>query len=370
MNSLFYTGSITFPGLIAETADYIESVQLESGAIPWFKGHLLDPWDHVEAAMGLAIAGRYQKARKALEWMAAKQMEDGSFWPTYTDDKPLDTSRKESHHAAYFATGLWHHYLITKNYDLLFRLWPNVEAGIEFALRMQTDYGDISWALDKTGNCCPDALVTGCASIYKSLECAICMADVLGKDRPLWRESRKRLGHALVYLPDRFDRTWESKKRFSMDWFYPIFCGVFLGEAARKRIQDRWEAFIHPGRGCRCVSDEPWVTVAESCELIMALISVGRRNTAARVFNWLQSNQDKNGAYWTGYQTELKIFWPKEQTTWTAGAVLMASDALNRLTPASRLFTSVHLPYQSSGLANSGCEIFEEDGEEFAETMV
>lgn len=346
MNALYYTGSISIPDLFLETADYIASVQLESGAIPWFKGHLLDPWDHVEAAMGLSIAGHHENARNALEWMVKIQEKDGGFWPAYEGNHPLDTSRKESHHAAYLATGLWHHYLITKNLDLLTRLWPNLEAAMEFTLNMQSSHGDIAWAADAEGNPCPDALVTGCSSIHKSLECALNIVHVLGLNRPEWKESRAKLGQALTLKPERFDRTWQSKERFSMDWFYPLLCGVLQGEQARARLQNRWETFVHPKRGCRCVSDEPWVTVAESCELVLALIAAGQKEKAIKIFSWLHTNRDKNGAYWTGYQTKLDIFWPLEQTTWTAGAVLMAADALNQITPAAALFTSVSLPQE------------------------
>jgi hypothetical protein len=344
MNSLYHPGSVCLPDLIPETANYIASVQLESGAIPWFKGHLLDPWDHVEAAMGLSIGGHTTGASRAYEWMAKNQEADGGFFPAYAEDKPLDTTRKESHHGAYLATGLWHHYLITNDKPLLKRLWPHVEAAIEFALGMQTFHGEISWAMDKDGNSCPDALVTGCCSIYKSLECALGIAQVLEKDRPAWRFARTRLGGVLARHPERFDRTWESKERFSMDWFYPLLCGVLHGKEANDRLQDRWDLFIHPKRGCRCVSDEPWVTVAESCELVLALMAAGQRARAAQVFSWLHTNRDKNGAYWTGYQTKENIFWPAEQTTWTAGVVIMAVDALHQITPAANLFTSVSLP--------------------------
>ena len=41
-----------FPRLLA-TADYIAALQHSSGALPWFTGGITDPWDHVEAMMGL-----------------------------------------------------------------------------------------------------------------------------------------------------------------------------------------------------------------------------------------------------------------------------------------------------------------------------
>jgi hypothetical protein len=32
------------------------------------------------------------------------------------------------------------------------------------------------------------------------------------------------------------------------------------------------------------------------------------------------------------------IIWPEEKTSWTAAAVIMAWDAINRITPAAKLF--------------------------------
>ena len=35
------------------------------------------------------------------------------------------------------------------------------------------------------------------------------------------------------------------------------------------------------GRGVRCVSDQPWVTAAETCELVMALDAIGETERQA-----------------------------------------------------------------------------------------
>jgi hypothetical protein len=37
------------------------------------------------------------------------------------------------------------------------------------------------------------------------------------------------------------------------------------------------------------------------------------------------------------------LLWPDEKPTWTAGAILLAADALTEHTPAARLFCSVQL---------------------------
>ena len=62
------------------------------------------------------------------------------------------------------------------------------------------------------------------------------------------------------------------------------------------------------------------------------------------MFENLARYQAEDGAWWTGYAFEDQVMWPDERPTWTAGAVLLAADALYRLTPAASLFTCVALP--------------------------
>ncbi|HKK23508.1 MAG TPA: prenyltransferase [Pseudohaliea sp.] len=342
------SGPYLSPGLfprdfLRPTVQFILDSQCASGEIPWFPGNYTDPWDHVEAAMGLAIGGEYAAAERAYHWLAERQLADGSWWAAYRGELPDNLERRESNFVAYVATGVWHQYLVTGDEAFLHRAWPMVERAIEFVLSLQSEQGEIDWAVDGDGRPKGDALVTGCSSIYKSLECAANIAATLGRPRPAWLRARTRLGDALRGRPERFDRTWESKARFSMDWFYPVLTGAFTGPAARARLAARWEAFIEPGLGCRCVVEEPWVTVAESCELVMALLAAGDRARAVELYSWLHQWRDGDGAYWTGYQFVEDLLWPAEKPTWTAGAVLLAADALTGHTGASRLFTAVEL---------------------------
>jgi hypothetical protein len=323
--------------------DFILQTQQADGCIPWFPGGYADPWDHVEAAMGLAIAGETAAARRAYGWLAAIQLEDGSWWAAYKDGVVHNGDRRETNFVAYVATGVWHQYLVSGERTFLEELWVVVERAIEFVLGLQSVFGEIQWAVDAQGNTMDDALVTGCSSIHKSLECAINIAHTLGIGARRWSEARARLGDALRNRPERFDRSWESKARFSMDWFYPVLGGVLARAPARARLAQRWDVFVKDGMGCRCVSDEPWVTVAESCELTMALLAAGDHARAARLFSWLHQWRDGDGAYWTGYQWVQDLLWPEEKPTWTAGAVLLAADALTGHTAASRLFTEVRL---------------------------
>lgn len=324
---------------LTSTVDYIRRNQLPNGSIPWFENGKLDPWDHIEAAMGLSIGGDIDAAERAYEWLAKKQLDDGSWWANYCEDEPVDTHHRETNFVAYIATGVWHHFCVTKQHKFLTRFFPVVDAAIHFVLSHQAPTGEMYWAVNEKGESQRDALVTASSSIYKSIDCAIRIAHTLGHHRPQWQMAFTRLGIALRKHPEYFDRTWEPKTRFSMDWFYPVFTGALPHDMAIERLASRWNTFVEPQVGCRCVSDEPWVTIAESCELVLALTALGQRDAAKQLFTWLQPFKDADGGYWTGYNFRDNVIWPDEKTTWTAGAILLAADALYHLTPASYFFS-------------------------------
>jgi hypothetical protein len=193
---------------------FILGCQLDSGEIPWFEGGYTDPWDHTESAMGLAIGGELEAARRAYRWLAKM---------------------------AYVATGVWHFYRLSGDREFLREMWPVVDRAIGFVLSLQTEHGEIHWAVNASGEPKQDALVTGCSSIFKSLECAHNISVRL--------LARERLGIALRHKPDRFDRTWESKARYSMDWFYPVLAGVLSQAEAKARLASRWDEFVERGLG-------------------------------------------------------------------------------------------------------------------------
>ena len=344
MDSLLLSRGIYPAAYLQQTVDYILSVQQADGCIPWFEGGKADPWDHVEAAMGLSVAGEHAAAERAYLWLAGRQLADGSWYANYVDNQPLYCDKRETNFVAYVATGVWHHYLVTGSVPFLQRLFACVQRAIEFVLRYQSPTGEIYWAVAEDGEPLRDALVTGCSSVLKSLECAINIAATLQLECADWRLAYEKLFTALRYHPEYFDRTWESKARYSMDWFYPVLAGVYEGAEARQRLQERWDQFVHKELGCVCVNDEPWVTVAESCELTMALLAAGEHGKAIRLYGWLHQWRDgSDGAYWTGYQYRDKVLWPEEKPTWTAAAVILAADAITEHTGAARLFLQSQL---------------------------
>jgi hypothetical protein len=326
--------------------------QLPSGCIPWFEAGKADPWDHIEAAMGLTIGGELAAARRAYQWLVQEQLEDGSWWANYLGAEAVDKNHRETNFIAYIATGVWHYYLVTQDNNFLREFFPAVKKAIDFTLRYQAPTGEIYWAVAENGSAKKDALVTASSSIYKSLECAILIAETLQADVTHWRTAYRQLGDTLRHHPECFDRTWEPKTRFSMDWFYPILTGIVQGKAAQQRIDQKWKLFVEANVGCRCVSDEPWVTVAESCELTLALLAAGEHAKAVKLFSWLFQFMDDDGGYWTGYNFRDEVIWPREKTSWTAGAILLAADALTEHTGAANLFLASALaPAESEQVA-------------------
>ncbi len=329
---------------LAKTAEFILSIQTDAGAIPWFKDGKLDPWDHTEAAMGLSTMGHHNQAKQAYLWLDKNQLADGSWHASFNKSdeytgQSSDTDIRETNFIAYVATGVWHHFLISNDKDFLRQMYPCVKAAINLITNHQSLHGEVAWAIDHKGESKNDALITACASILRSIECACSIGRALNECVDSWHSSANRLKTALLEKPERFDRTWESKKRFSMDWYYPILAGIHSQENAQAIMHARWSEFIVDGLGCRCVNDEPWVTMAETCELVMALIASGKKCKAGELFDNLNQWRDKDGGYWTGYVYRDKAIWPDEKTTWTAGAVILAADALFDLTPAAHLFT-------------------------------
>lgn len=335
---------------IERTLAYIQSIQRDDGGIPWFEGGIIDPWDHVESAMGLTVGGRIESAERAYGWLARHQHADGYWLAAYDGDLIADGTRAETNFVAYVATGVWHHYMATGKEGFLRELWPTVSRALDFVLSLQAKSGEIYWALDTRTGINKDALVTGCSSIYRSLDCGIAIAQVLDKPHAHWQLARDRLGAALTGKPERFDRTWASKARYSMDWFYPVLSGVLTVEESRLRLAARWDEFVESGLGCRCVADQPWVTMAETCELIMACIASGEQEKARQLFEQLQRFQAEDGSWWTGYVFTDDLMWPDERPTWTAGAILLAADALYGITSASGLLTRAqhHAPAGST----------------------
>lgn len=322
------------------TGRAIAAAQERSGAIPWFTGGHTDPWDHVECAMALSVTGLDAEAVAAYDWLRRTQRRDGS-WPAKTRGGSVEDAGSETNQCAYVAVGVWHHLLVTDDECFATRMWPTVRAAIDFVVAHQTERGEIRWAVDTHGRASRDALLTGSSSTYQSLRCALALAEWVGEPQPEWELAAGRLAHVVA---EHDDEAFLDKQRYSMDWYYPVLGGAVRGADGRRRIASRWDEFVVGHLGARCVSDEPWVTGAETCELAIALDTVGDRERALQVVADMQHLRESDGSYWTGYQYVERINWPDERSTWTGAAVILAVDALTRTTPGNGIFRGDGLP--------------------------
>jgi hypothetical protein len=324
-------------GQVLATGRSIAAVQQRSGAVGWPDGHV-DAWNHVECTMALSVCGLRDAARRGYEWLRATQRPDGS-WPKFRADGSASDSTAESNHAAYPAVGVWHELLVSRDEAFAAAMWPVVRAGVEFALGLQLPGGEIIWRRDGGS---PDsfALLAGSSSIYTSVRCAIALADYLGRPQPDWELAADQLAHAVACHPGAF----ADKSRFSMDWYYPVLGGPVRGTAALRRLDDGWPAFVVPGLGVRCVSDQPWVTGAETCELAIALEAAGDRARALEILEQIQHLRAGDGGYWTGWQFANRAHYPNEQSSWTAAAIVLAADALSGATGGAGVFRDCAAP--------------------------
>jgi hypothetical protein len=335
---------------VLASAESIAQVQRPDGMIPWFDGGHCDPWNHVESAMALSVCGLDAEAELAYEWLADRQLADGSWFNYYLGGGVKD-QRLDTNVCAYVATGLFHHSLVTGDLDLARRLWPTAERAIDFVLRWQRRDGSVTWSLDASGLREGYALLTGSSSIYHSLRCAMALAERLGKERPDWELAAGRLGHAVAH----HRRSFAPKHEFAMDWYYPMLAGALSLDGGRERMVAGWDTFVIEGRGVRCVSTGDWVTAAETAECVLALDALGMEATAHAVFAAGQGLRLPDGSYWTGmvFPTE-ETFPSGERTTYTAAAMVLAADALSSTTPAAGLFRGESLP-AGLDLAESTC---------------
>jgi hypothetical protein len=170
---------------IDSVATLIVNTQRESGEIPWCEGKKTDPWDHIEAAMGLSIGGYFNEARRAFDWICKKQLPDGSWYATYMNGVPEDKTR-DANMSSYISAGVLHYYLITNDELFLKEMWKTVYKAIEFALSLQASGGEIHWAISPEGKTDPMALLTGSSSVYMSLKCALVIAKQLGYSMAAW----------------------------------------------------------------------------------------------------------------------------------------------------------------------------------------
>lgn len=350
------------PDEVVETADWIASLQMPDGLVPWFKGGHADPWNHVEAAMALACAGRWAEVERAFGWLAANQLGDGSWCTGYVRGGVVEP-RRDPNVCSYVATGALWCSRLGAGTSFLEAIWPVVSRAMAWCLECQLPGGEIAWSVDVDGVRATYALLSANSSLLLSFHCAAEIASTLGEDPLPWSQAGSRVATAVAQFcrgevtgegtVGRRKGAFAPKGRWAMDWYYPVLTGALAGEEARQRIALRWGEFVEPGLGARCVADRYWVTAAETAECAMAVARAGLASEAHALLACTRHLRHPSGAYWTGCAHPECARYPGGQlSTYSAAAVVMADHVLAGRSQAAAIFAADGVAHRNGGLAS------------------
>ena len=319
---------------------YIKSIQYKSGAIPSNEDGTHDPWDHIESIMGLNIYKDIEASKSAFNWLTHHQNSDGSWYAKYYKTDAIEKN-KPTHFSPYIAVAALHFFRIFKDINFLQSIWSSIELAVNFSVELQQDNGTIPWSINNNSQIENDYLLTGCSSILKSIECGIALSKILNKTENIekWKKAHLLLSNAIQDPDGKFDLI-KDRKRFSMDWYYPILSGCLKQDEKSHYINKIFKDFYLDGIGIKCVIEEPWVTVAETSEFILALMCAGYDDEAKRLLFDVLNISDEDGIPFMGWQYEQNIFWPEEKPSWTAAALMLSADCVFDYSDASDLFKS------------------------------
>jgi hypothetical protein len=327
---------------VVTSAEHLARLQTASGMIPWFPGGHCDPWNHVESAMALDVAGFHAEAERAYQWLADIQRPDGTWHNYYLPDggrdDTVEADKIDTNVCAYLATGVWHHWRCTQDRGFVDDLWPVVERGLDRVLAHRRGDGLVLWAVEADGTRTWDyALLTGSSSIQHALRCGAAVGLATGSPRPDWVDAADVMCTKIAREPLAF----QPKTRWAMDWYYPVLTGAITDDAAKLRLTDGWPTFAMEGLGVRCVFDEPWVTASETAEAALAYAAIGDMATASDLLAWTRGHRREDGSYLTGIVHPDGVVFPDdEHTSYTAAAVILAADAIAGTGSASDLFVA------------------------------
>lgn len=311
---------------VEATVSMVRAVQRDDGAIPWFIGGRLDPWNHVEAVMALTVAGELDGARRALRWLADLQLPDGSWSAAYLENGAVLENHCDTNAVAYVATGAQLYFLVTQDRRVARELFDTVERALGFVSRHVDARGMLPWSVGPGDAISPHSLVAASASVVCSLRSGAELSSELGMPRPDWLELADRIASAI----SEHESAFLDKSEYAMDWYYPVLAGVLDRKRARDRIAEGLPRFLVAGVGVRCRSDGEWVTAAESAECAIACWRAGFDHLAREILECTQSLRDGDGAFRTGVVHPHGTEYPHgERTTYSSAAMVLAADVLS-----------------------------------------
>lgn len=313
---------------LAPAKDWIIKNQNNNGAINWDQRGKCDPWDHCECLIALAIYEEWDPFIRGVNWFFDNLNSDGLIPSEFKNDE-ITKDYYESHHAPYIFLPLYQKFLIDNDIDYIKQYKKQIQTIYKTTLAFADSQGFLFWAKDEKGFS-DNSLVTASCSVHISLKIFEKIADIIGLD----------YSHDEILLNEekinskRFDRDGISRKRFSMDNYYPFLCGIGNDEKIDNALGDFYKA----GLGIKCVIEEPWVTFAESSEFIISMVKMKKNEDAKKILKEIMKFQDNRGIFPTGYQYKLDILWPDEFSTWTNAAVIIAADCVFGISKYKNVF--------------------------------
>lgn len=302
--------------------DFLQSVQLESGMIPWFIGGKADPWNHSECAIALALGGRLESAKLAADWLLASQSADGS-WCHFYQAKGIAEPRRDTNTCCYpIVLAAVLDFEANGEFETLPYINMALE-GIEFVLNFQNGDGSIPWAIDPSGVPYEGSLVAASASIYDSLMLASMLQEKYGLTM---RRDFRGAADSLRSSVEIMGGSYKDTSNWAMDWYYPVLAGLKTGQSLTDKFLDR---FYAANWGIRCLGKGEWFTTAETAESAMAMHISGEVPLSLELFAAISKMRTADGGYLTGLVAPSGASFPlNEKSAYSAAAVLIASYVL------------------------------------------
>jgi len=318
--------------------NWIIQNQLSDGSIPWDGKGKCDAWDHSECLISLAIYEEWDAFEKGIDWFFSNLNSQGLIYSEFNNQKPTQLNY-QSHHAPYIALPLLQRYLIDKNPANLNKCLPQLTIIFSSLLDFMDEDGMYYWSKDDNGYS-DNSLITASMSIAISVRAYSSILEILDlakeesqheedfKSKSL--ENLEALSNSSFWanpeIPwSKFDRDGVDRSRFSMDFFYQSLARVNLD---KDFFKSNLKNFYKQGLGIKCVKEEPWVTIAETSECIIATYLNYDESLAIKMFEDILKFQNQDGIFPTGYQYKLDILWPNEQSTWTNAALIIAANVI------------------------------------------
>ena len=124
----------------------------------------------------------------------------------------------------------------------------------------------------------------------------------------------------------------KDRSNFSMDSYYPVISGCLNKNEIEEAIQQTLNNFYEDGLGIKCVREEPWITVAETNEFVIALVIGNKKDLAKKILLESTLISDKNNIKTVTIKSSIvvpKSGWIKIKNKFNK----IPANATNKLTP-------------------------------------